>query len=70
MKWMTMAPVILGLVAALVSPTTAEEIRTRIAKTYGVDAWDNVEELRYTFNVKSGEREVRRSWVWRPADRR
>jgi hypothetical protein len=42
----------------------------RIAKAYGLDGWDTVEELHYTFNIAAGERKVRRSWIWRPKDRR
>jgi hypothetical protein len=48
----------------------ADDDRTRVATVYGVEEWDRVEELRYTFNVKVGEREVRRSWIWRPKDKR
>jgi hypothetical protein len=58
------------IAAAVVSfAADTEEERTRIAQAYGLDGWDRVEELRYTFNVKAGEREVRRSWVWRVKDR-
>jgi hypothetical protein len=61
--------IFLVLAAAFAAVTAAwagtDEIRTRIGQEYGLDRWDDVEELRYTFNVRSGEREVRRSWVWR-----
>ncbi len=70
MKWTMMLLVFVSVVTAIVSPTAAEDIRSRIAKTYGLDGWNEIEELRYTFNVKAGEREVRRSWIWRPKDRR
>lgn len=51
--------------AAPVGDVKGAGVRARIARAYGLDGWDDVGELRYTFNVKAGEREVRRSWVWR-----
>lgn len=59
--------IFLALAAVLAAAAWADtdEIRTRIGQEYGLDRWDDVEELRYTFNVRAGEREVRRSWVWR-----
>jgi hypothetical protein len=60
-----------ALVMAAASVTAgADDIRTRIAEAYGLDGWAQVDELRYTFNVKAGEREVKRSWIWRTKDRR
>jgi len=46
-----------------------DEVPMRVAKAYGADQWDQVEELRYTFNVKSGDRETRRAWIWRVKER-
>lgn len=61
------------LLAALWVPaaagTIADAARARIAQEYGLGGWDRVEELRYTFNVRAGEREVSRSWVWRVKER-
>lgn len=61
------------LLAALCAPaaagTIADAARVRIAQEYGLNSWDRVEELRYTFNVRAGEREVRRSWIWRVKER-
>ncbi len=54
-----------ALLAAAAAGAGTDEVRTRIGQEYGLDHWDDVEELRYTFNVRSGGREVRRSWVWR-----
>jgi hypothetical protein len=50
-------------------PSLAGEGPADLAGLYGLDGWDQIEELRYTFNVRSGDREVKRSWVWRVADR-
>lgn len=41
-------------------------IRHRIADAYGIHAFPQVEELRYTFNVSAGDRSVRRTWRWWP----
>lgn len=51
---------------AIAGDDTAAE---RVAIKYGLESWGEIEELRYTFNVRSGDREVRRSWVWRVKDR-
>ena len=40
--------------------------RDRLAEAYGIRNFDNVEELRYTFNVKLPDRTVCRSWSWEP----
>ncbi|KAA3621281.1 MAG: hypothetical protein DWP94_10655 [Flavobacterium sp.] len=42
--------------------TTAEAIANR----YGESNWDNVTELNFSFNVKSGLRKVKRSFQWFP----
>lgn len=57
----------LMMTAAL--PSLAGDGPADLARLYGLDGWDQIEELRYTFNVRSGGREVKRSWVWRVADR-
>lgn len=70
MKWRLFPVVTICILLSLASPTGADGIRLRVAKAYGLDGWRQIEELRYTFNVKAGEREVRRSWVWRPKEDR
>jgi hypothetical protein len=67
-------PVIgLASIAALCLATSAsgEErpaIATQIAKAYGLDSWDQVEEIRYTFNLDLSALKLKlsRSWVWNP----
>ena len=68
MKFATTLVALTLLVIPIVA--NADDVRTRVATVYGLEEWDQVEELRYTFNVKVGEREVRRSWIWRPKDKR
>jgi hypothetical protein len=48
----------------------SESPRVQLAEAYGVKNFDEVEEIRYTFNAKLPDRVVRRSWAWEPkADR-
>jgi hypothetical protein len=41
-------------------------IAEKIAKAYGLDSFDQIDAIRYTFNVDAGPRQVSRSWVWEP----
>ena len=43
-------------------------IAEQIAKTYGLDSFDQIEGIRYTFNFNAdlGKVKVSRSWVWEP----
>jgi hypothetical protein len=40
--------------------------RERIAKTYGLDSFEQIEAVRYTFNVQFPGVNVSRSWEWEP----
>lgn len=42
----------------------------RIAKAYGIQQFDRIEAIRYTFNVKLPDRTLSRSWVWEPGPNR
>jgi len=56
---------LIGLaIAATSSSQTEPEARLRIAKAYGFQSWDQVEQLRFTFNVQRGKDHLARSWVW------
>lgn len=48
------------------SPALAEDVRQRIAVSYGIDHFDQVEQIQYTFNVKFGDKSVTRFWIWEP----
>lgn len=37
-----------------------------VADAYGIRSFGSVDQIRFTFNVKVGERRVKRSWVWEP----
>ena len=44
----------------------SESPRSRLADAYGIKDFDQVEELRYTFNIKRPDRVVSRAWSWEP----
>src|ERR1700731_3533965 len=44
---------------------TRSPIAEQIAEAYGLDSYDQVEAIRYTFNIR-GAITVSRSWVWEP----
>jgi hypothetical protein len=48
------------------SQALAEDVRQRIAASYGIKWFDQVEQTQYTFNVKLGDKEVSRFWIWQP----
>src|SRR5262244_217634 len=57
-------------VVALAPISGAQErppIVQQLAKTYGLDSWNQVEKLRYTFNIESASVKIARSWEWDPS---
>lgn len=38
----------------------------KLAKTYGLDSWDKVDAVRYTFNLDIPGVKASRSWTWEP----
>jgi len=54
--------------AAPVSAQQRPAIADQIAKTYGLDSWDRIEAIRYTFNVDLAALKLKlsRSWIWEP----
>ena len=55
-----------GVLQGVLSPALAEDVRQRIAVSYGIDHFDQVEQIQYTFNVKVGDKKVNRFWIWEP----
>jgi hypothetical protein len=43
-----------------------EDTAKHIARAYGVDQFDKIDAVRYTFNLQVKTRQVRRAWVWEP----
>ena len=41
-------------------------IAEQIAKTYGLDSFSQIEQIRYTFSVDLGKVKLSRSWIWEP----
>jgi hypothetical protein len=75
MKYAVFTAVAVLLLAGVGAPATAQEhdtrsIRHKVADAYGVHAFEEVTKVAFTFNVKAGEREVRREWIWWPKESR
>ncbi len=75
MHHLTHLILILSLLMTVLTPPTvyAEEVShhpvaVQVANAYGFENWDQVEEIRYTFNVLRGKKHTARTWTWRPND--
>ena len=56
-----------GLVFTLKSGAQQRpQIVEKVAKTYGLDSWNEIEAVRYTFHLEFGALNVSRSWEWEP----
>lgn len=67
-KWalISTAVAVLGACASSGHNGAQEDIRRKIADAYGVSSFRQVDEIRYSFNVKIGKKQVKRSWIWQP----
>ena len=54
------------ILAATSLAQTRPPIFEKVAKTYGLDSWDKIEAIRYTWNVQLGTFNASRSWEWEP----
>jgi len=54
------------VLAATSRAQTRPPIFEKVAKTYGLDSWDKIEAIRYTWNLQLGTLNVSRSWEWEP----
>jgi len=54
------------VLAAISWAQSRPPIMEKIAKTYGVDSFEQVEAIRYTWNAQFPGVNVSRSWVWEP----
>jgi hypothetical protein len=52
--------------AAISWAQTRPPIAEQIANTYGVDSFDKIEAIRYTFNAQLPGVNLSRSWIWQP----
>ncbi|WP_323788339.1 hypothetical protein [Psychroserpens sp.] len=51
--------------------TTSEKIKEftpaeKIAQAHGIDNWNNINEIQFTFNVDRADNHFERSWTWNP----
>jgi hypothetical protein len=60
----TLAITVLG--CALPAKHSDDDVRQKIAAAYGIQAFGQVEQIRYTFNVQLGDKRVERHWTWWP----
>lgn len=69
--WMVRFPAFAGLVLATTCwGQTRPPIAEQIAKTYGLDSWGQIEQIRYTFNADLPGVKISHAWIWEPkADR-
>ena len=61
--------IILLVLGVLVPPSRAEKhspIAEQLAKAYGLDAFSQIEQIRYTWNAEFGKFKISRTWVWEP----
>ena len=56
----------LGLLASNAWSQTRPPILEKMAKAYGLDSWDKIEAIRYTWNLQLGKLNLSRSWEWEP----
>ena len=54
------------VLAATSRAQTRPPIFEKVAKTYGLDSWDKIEAIRYTWNLQLGTLNISRSWEWEP----
>ncbi len=48
------------------NPERGMTTRQHIAESYGLEYFGEVEKIQYTFNVKLGEKQISRFWIWEP----
>ena len=65
----TIVRVLLLGVLILVATACSEKrppVAKEIAQTYGLDSWDQIDAIRYTFHAEFPGVNLSRSWVWQP----
>jgi hypothetical protein len=60
---------IVGMLSILPATSEAQQrspIVEKLAKTYGLGSFEQVEEIRYTFSAQLPGIDISRSWIWEP----
>jgi hypothetical protein len=70
MRWFLVGSLALTLLGGCAGWQRSESPRAQLADAYGLSNFDQVEELRYTFNVKLPDKVVSRAWSWEPKNDR
>ncbi len=58
--------VVFPLVFSCKNNTAPKTILEKIANAHGIENWNQINSLSYTFNVDRGENHSERSWNWKP----
>ena len=68
LKYYLITFLIMGLAACAGNSKESQDMaaRQRIAESYGLQNLHKVEQIQYTFNVKKGDKHVKRFWIWEP----
>ncbi len=72
MKISAFAVVLIGLAGMTIAGCASQarqadgDTRLQIARHYGIDGFDQVEAIRFTFNAQVGTKQVQRKWQWKP----
>ena len=57
---------ITAVCSGVVNHAQAEDIRQKVAQAYGIQSFNQVELIRYTFNVQKDDKSASRIWIWQP----
>jgi len=44
----------------------AQDILEKVANAHGLESWNNVQEIKFTFNVDRDTTHFERTWIWKP----
>ena len=70
LRWVTAIRILpifgLLILAATSLAQTRPPILEKVAKTYGLDSWNQIEAIHYTWNLQLGTLNISRSWEWEP----
>ena len=65
-SFLTLLIVIVVIACSAPQPDQHGNVRQRIASAYGSESFHRIEVIEYTFNVRIGDKHIKRSWIWWP----